>query len=117
MIVITQPSTTQGLELSVLPVDVPTDALVVNLYGRKITKIKANVFAQLSRCWRLRLDYNLISEIEPGAFNGLKTVSELTLTYNRLQRLKANMFSGLSSCKLLRLRGNQISGIDRARNF
>ena len=43
------------------------------------------MFSGINRCKWLNLIYNQISEIEPGTFNGLTGLTNLTLSYNRLE--------------------------------
>ena len=60
-----------SLGLTVVPTDIPTDALWVRLQYNRIIRLEVNAFNQLSQCTELNLGYNQISEVEPGAFNGL----------------------------------------------
>ena len=60
--------------LTEIPTNIPPGVLHVIIYSRQITTIKANAFSQLSQCTYLRVGYN-ISEIEPGAFNGLTALN------------------------------------------
>ena len=89
-----------------IPNDIPPDAIEVKIYSNQITTVKANVFLQLSLCARLHVGTN-ISEIEPGAFNGLTALTHLSLVDNKLDKLYVNIFSGIRSCKELYLRGNR----------
>ena len=94
-----------------IPTDIPSDAVEVIIYSKNITTIKANVFLHLSQCTYLKVGNN-IPEIEPGAFNGLTALTELSLPFNRLKRLYVNMFSGISNCKFLDLGVNRISEVE-----
>ena len=94
-----------------IPTDIPPDVVEVDIYSNKITTFEANTFSQLSLCTHLLLGPS-ISEIEPGAFNGLTALTELTLNFNRLERLSVNMFSGINNCKMLYLAQNKISEIE-----
>ena len=97
-------------ELTEIPTNIPSEAVVVTIVSRQITTVESNSFIQLSQCTHLHLGSN-ISEIEPGAFNGLSSLTNLSLSHNRLQQLHVNMFSGINSCEMLHLAQNQISQI------
>ena len=51
--------------------DIPKDVLEVSLSDNMIRNITANSFSGLSECVILNFQRNRISEVEPGAFNGL----------------------------------------------
>ena len=94
-----------------IPDDIPTASTHVYIKGNMITKLKANVFQNLSNCKNLILDENQITEIEPGVFNGLVKLKELHLNRNQLI-LKPDMFSGLSSLTHLSLDGNKLTSLE-----
>ena len=98
--------------LTAIPTDIPTDALEVYIWFNRITRIETNVFARLSQCIVLQLVSNQITEVESGAFNGLRVLTILYLSKNNLERLHKNMFSHLQNCKRLNLHSNRISGIE-----
>ena len=58
------------------------------------------------------MGFNFISKIDPGAFNGLSNVENLTLTNNPLTKLKGEMWQGLKNLKLLEIYNNYISNIE-----
>ena len=76
-----------------------------------ITKLKANLFQNLSNCENLILDGNQITEIEPGAFNGLVKLKKLHLNRNQLI-LKPAIFNGLAKLKELRLEQNELESLE-----
>ena len=94
-----------------IPTNIPPDVVRVGISSQCITTIKANVFSQLSQCTHLGLK-NVISNIEPGAFNGLTNLNRLSLSYNRLERLYKDTFVGIYNCERLDLHSNQISEIE-----
>ena len=55
---------------------------------------------------------NLISVVEPGAFNGLYALTLLALSHSRIERLYVNMFSDLTSCTSLSVQGNRITEVE-----
>ena len=62
--------------LTEIPTDIPRDAVEVVISSKQITTIRANAFLHLSQCMLLDVRAN-ISEIEPGAFNGLTALTTL----------------------------------------
>ena len=98
-------------QLTAIPTDIPSYVVEVEISSEQITTIKANVFLQLSQCRHLHLGSS-ISEIEPGTFNGLTSLTSLSLGNNKLKQLSVNMFSGISSCNRLYLEHNKIREIE-----
>ena len=95
-----------------IPTDIPHNAFKVYIKYNRIPKIKANTFSQLRQCTTIEMLYNWVSEVEPGAFNGLTAVEKFQFCYNRLERLFRNIFSDLVSVTDLELQYNGISGIE-----
>ena len=92
--------------LTEIPNDIPIQCL------NPITKIQANVFSRLSRCTYMNLNNNEIYEVEPGAFNGLTSLTSFHFGNNPMERLHVNMFSELSSRLFLALDHNRIIEIE-----
>ena len=97
--------------LTEVPTDIPPDVISVDIRYNGISKIKQNAFSQLSQCMTLIMYGNGLSEVEPGAFNGLSSLGYLGLGNNRLERLYVNMFSSLVRCEDLEVQFNHISEI------
>ena len=97
--------------LTEVPTDIPPDVISVDIRYNGISKIKQNAFSQLSQCRTLIMYGNGLSEVEPGAFNGLRSLVYLGLGTNRLERLYVNMFSSLARCEDLEVQFNHISEI------
>ena len=100
------------LYLTEVPTDIPADALEVHLDRNEINKINANAFWHLSQCRELELSSNVISNVEPGAFNGLTGLTVLQMGLNRIRRLYVNMFADIPNCKVLDVSRNLISQIE-----
>ena len=98
--------------LTEIPTNIPEDAVEVYIGGNAIDTLKANAFSGLSACIILELDDNEISEVEPGAFNGLGNVTRLILRNNWLNSLKVGMFEGLVAVDYLSCFRNRISAIE-----
>ena len=98
--------------LTSIPTDIPSDAREVWLTFNRITEIQANIFVHLTQCTKLGLSLNQISNVEPGAFNGLTSLRILRLEYNHLQHLHSDMFSHLSNVFFLVIHDNQIQDIE-----
>ena len=99
-----------------IPADIPHNAFNVYIKYNRIPKIKANTFSQLRQCTTVEMLYNWVSEVEPGAFNGLTAVEKFQFCFNSLKRLFTNIFSDLVSVTDLELQYNGISEI-QSRSF
>ena len=98
--------------LKEIPNDIPADALKVDIAFNDITTVRANVFAHLTQCKILHLGTNGISEIEPGAFNGLIALTNFEIWRSELERLFANMFSNLKNCRHMRIQLSRITEVE-----
>ena len=99
-------------DLTAVPTDIPADAVGVDIGRNRITRLEVNAFSHLSQCTSLQMLYNQISEVEPGAFNGLTALRRLAISWNRLERLYVNMFLRLENCRSLSVQDNRISEIE-----
>lgn len=73
------------------------------------------MFAELGKHGRLSVNDNQISEIEPGAFDALTSLTSLTLSDNRLTHLPDGLFAKLTSLESLSLSGNDLGAVSRER--
>ena len=79
-----------------------------------LTVLTDNMFQHLISLQRLYLRYNLISVIMSSeVWNGLESLTYLSLYGNKITVLKTNMFSNLLSLKDLDLRDNLITKIEK----
>ena len=79
-----------GEGLTDVPDDIPENTTGVQLSFNYIQIVKWRSFSHLSLCLELDLRENLIHEIEPEAFDGLKRLKTLDLSYNRLKVKQEN---------------------------
>lgn len=98
-----------GLDL--LPADIKTSMLELNLSGNNITSIPERAFANLSNLQRLLLSNNKITYISYNAFAGLNNLQQLYLGGNQLTSIAANTFTGLKSLQYLGLGSNKLTSI------
>ncbi|XP_074133253.1 toll-like receptor 13 [Sminthopsis crassicaudata] len=90
--------------------DLPRYITHLNLTHNQIKTVPSGSFANLSNLIDLRLEWNFIWDIGPGAFQGLKNLTLLNLVENKLTNINSS-FEGLSSLKTLLLSHNQITWI------
>ncbi|XP_068918604.1 toll-like receptor 13 [Petaurus breviceps papuanus] len=90
--------------------DLPGYITHLNLTHNKIQIVPSESFANLSNLVDLRLEWNLIWDIGPEAFQGLKNLTFLNLVENKLKNINSS-FEGLSNLKTLLLSHNQITWI------
>ncbi|XP_043830850.1 toll-like receptor 13 [Dromiciops gliroides] len=90
--------------------DLPGYITHLNLTHNQIKIVPSESFANLSNLVDLRLEWNYIWDIGPGAFQGLKNLTFLNLVENKLEKINSS-FEGLSNLKTLLLSHNQITWI------
>lgn len=82
----------------------------LDLCNNSITEIEDGGLAKLHSLETLLLDYNSLTNFQPGTWRGLFNLHELYLTNNTVS-LKKNMFKGLKHLETLALDANGISRI------
>jgi Leucine-rich repeat (LRR) protein len=101
-----------GKDLKAVPIDLPEDTIYLKLRFNRITTIKNNTFAKLSKLTFLDLTQNFISSLEENGFNGLGELEELRLGENKCIVLTSNTLAPLKSLKILKFSKNENLSID-----
>ena len=71
------------------------------------------MFSNLKNCRNMRIQLSRITEVEPGSFNGLTSLTHLYLSWNdRLNVLRAGMFHGLIAIHALSVNHNRMHTIE-----
>ena len=78
----------------------------------QISSIESGDFDGLGNLETLKLWGNLISSIESGDFEGLENLKALELRANQISSIKSGDFDGLENLEMLDLSMNQISSIE-----
>ena len=73
-----------GLELSVVPIDLPRDTRYLDLRNNQIDKLSRQTFEQLVELEQLNLHANRIHTIGSEVIDGLPWLKELDITHNAL---------------------------------
>ena len=94
---------------TMVPGNIPDYTTHVSLSNNNIRILHTNSFFRLGSCLVLNLNYNKISEVEEGAFNGMQKLEQLYLSHNLLRKLTTESFDGAYSLKLLTLNDNEIT--------
>jgi Leucine-rich repeat (LRR) protein len=97
--------------LTQVPFDIPVETTSLNLGGNRISRLTAEDFSRLVALNELFLNDNVITLIEPAAFQNLSQLQFLWLQRNQIPRLEAGDFTGLLGLETLRLDDNVISVI------
>ncbi|KAJ8004604.1 hypothetical protein DPEC_G00138010, partial [Dallia pectoralis] len=84
------------------------------LTGNLLKKLAANDFLEYSGLTILHLGNNDISDVESGAFNGLRGLKRLHLNNNKIDSLKEDFFVGLESLEYLQLDYNYITHVEQS---
>ena len=66
-------------KINKIPMDIPSDIVLLNLENNHVSRIHKSVLSHLSELKVLRLANNRINEIEEGAFDDLKSLIKLDL--------------------------------------
>ncbi|KAM3861737.1 SLIT and NTRK-like protein 5 [Diretmus argenteus] len=82
------------------------------LTGNLLKKLCANDFVKYNGLIILHLGNNDISDVEPGAFNGLQGLKRLHLNNNKIDALKEEFFFGLESLEYLQIDYNYITHVE-----
>ncbi|XP_038636759.1 decorin isoform X1 [Scyliorhinus canicula] len=121
--------------LKEIPANMPPSLHELRIHENEITKVKKNVFDNLSQVYALEMGGNPLknSGIESGAFNGLKklsfirlsdadlttvpkglpsTMSEIHLDGNKISHMKADSLKGLNNLVRIGLSFNKIIAVD-----
>uniref|UniRef100_A0A665X5C4 Toll-like receptor 13 n=1 Tax=Echeneis naucrates TaxID=173247 RepID=A0A665X5C4_ECHNA len=101
-------NTAKCLKSEVVPQDIPSTVISLDLATNKISKIKSSDFKNLPLLTQLDLNRNFISQIDNGAFSDLVSLKRLNLNNNKLVQLGEDVFNGLSNLTQLRIIGNRI---------
>ncbi|KAB0805031.1 hypothetical protein PPYR_02001 [Photinus pyralis] len=86
----------------------PESLMIFNFFQNRIEKIAANSFSAAKRRFiqLIQLESNQISDIEPGAFNGIEYIKYLALNSNNIASLHPATFQGLGSIHRIELDNN-----------
>ncbi|XP_029640408.1 toll-like receptor 4 [Octopus sinensis] len=92
------------------PDSFPKNTTVIDLSRNRIKSIPTDSLKHLNLLEVLKLDDNLLERFQPTTFQGLWSLRELSLEYNRLtmtyKSFPINLFQNLTKVKILKLRGN-----------
>ncbi|KAI8485566.1 hypothetical protein Bbelb_367600 [Branchiostoma belcheri] len=94
--------------LQEIPEPLPTESERLYLQRNKLTELANDQFVTVARLEALDLSYNAISDIKPGAFNGLTNLKFLLLPGNQLDAAPRKALKGLSNLQRLYLYDNKI---------
>jgi hypothetical protein len=97
-----------------IPVITQEDVLSLKLHYNNLTYLKKDAFlpSGLTHLEILIIDNCELAGVEPGAFNGFKTLVELSLISNALRHIKPHTFGNMSRLKRLHLGHNAIEKLD-----
>ena len=99
----------KGCGLTEVPEDIPAQARVVMLDWNAISHIRDGAFRHLTVCEGLYLRNNTLTEVRTGMWEGLSSLTKLSLSFNQISTMGA--FNTLTSLTSLSLSTNQISTI------
>ncbi|XP_055372509.1 protein slit isoform X2 [Condylostylus longicornis] len=96
--------------LKEIPRDIPLYTTELLLNDNELGRIKSDgLFGRLPNLIKLDFRRNLITGIEPNAFEGASRITDLLLSENKIKQIHNKMFPGLHNLKTLSLSDNLIS--------
>uniref|UniRef100_A0A0L8HND6 LRRNT domain-containing protein n=1 Tax=Octopus bimaculoides TaxID=37653 RepID=A0A0L8HND6_OCTBM len=100
--------------LTQIPSYFPENTISLDLSRNHIKRIPPDIIKHLNLLEVLKVDDNLLEYLLPNIFQGLWSLRELSLEYNRLainySSFPINLFRNLTEVKILKLRGNTVYG-------
>lgn len=81
---------------------------ILDLSFNRLQRLPLDFSRALTSLLELRLDHNLLRQLEPASLEHLENLRKLDLSYNQLQALAVGTFSGLSVLRVLSLEGNRL---------
>ena len=63
--------------LTEVPMGIPAEVWHIYLQDNEISTIPSGIFSNYSKCYRLNLDNNLLTELQSGMFDGLVSLTGL----------------------------------------
>ncbi len=94
-----------------VPPDIAQNATLIYMSGNQIKSLKANSFNHTS-CTALKITWDVLENIEAGAFNNLDSLSSLCLFNNKLTTINSGVFNTLSLVTNLQLQHNRIKKLE-----
>ncbi|ALC39622.1 rk [Drosophila busckii] len=98
----------RSIGILAVPVNLPSETLVLDLGNNNLTKLEANSFFMVPNLEELTLSDNSIINMDPYAFYGLAKLKRLSLQNCGLKSLAAHSFQGLTQLLSLQLNGNAL---------
>ncbi|XP_043917832.1 leucine-rich repeat and immunoglobulin-like domain-containing nogo receptor-interacting protein 2 [Protopterus annectens] len=91
-----------------IPEGIPIETRILDLSKNKLKAINPEEFSAYTHLEEIDLSDNIISSVEPGAFNNLNNLRYLGLKSNRLKLIQLGVFAGLSNLTKLDISENKI---------
>ena len=82
-------------KLTEAPTDIPAEAKEVKLSYNEITDIKPGAFAHLTNCTKLVLSNNRLTNVRRDMFRGMQNLTMLRLSHNRIHHIENGSFAEL----------------------
>lgn len=98
-------------EITVVPLNFPTDTAKLRIEKTVITRISSNTFHYLNNLEFLWMSFNSLNSLAADSFRGLYNLNELRLEGNSLTSFPWESLTDMPNLKLLDLHNNKISSI------
>jgi Leucine-rich repeat (LRR) protein len=103
-----------SLSLNTTPVTFPRDVRILRFYSYNLKFLRKDSFphSKLTQLENLAMIACVIENVEPGAFNGLIKLIELSVFLNNISKIERGTFEKLTTLERLNLGSNGIESLD-----
>ena len=98
-------------QLTTIP-NIPVTAFTLDISVNDIVKLPMRAFSKLSKLQSLDLSFNRLRTIEPLAFKGLHSLTEIKLSYNEIDTIPTRVFSEMPQLQSLNVKSNKIQLVE-----
>ena len=84
---------------------------VLHFYRNRISSVRKDDFKEFYQLSNIRLDSNLIEDVESGSFHNNQRLQSVNFANNRIGSLTEDMFKDMKGLKIVQLSRNRISSL------
>ena len=85
---------------------------ILHFHRNTLSSVRKSDFAEFYQLTEVRLDSNLIVDVEAGSFDKNQRLQSISLANNRIENLQKDMFRDIEDLKIVELSANKITGLD-----
>ncbi|KAK2158487.1 hypothetical protein NP493_1795g00028 [Ridgeia piscesae] len=85
---------------------------ILHFYRNTLSSVRKSDFAEFYQLTEVRLDSNIIVDVEAGSFDKNQKLDSINLANNRIVNLRKDMFKNIKTLKSVQLASNKITTLD-----